>query len=74
MKELTDLFKSLDTDGSGKISATEIKKALYMIEYGEALYESLSFADIDGDEQIDLNEFLMGGIDINVFVNEDFVK
>ena len=64
----------LDKDKSGKVCICEIKKALYEIEYGEALYDSLKFADIDGDHQIDLNEFLMGGIDFNVFVNEDYIK
>ena len=64
----------LDEDKSGKVSINEIKKALYEIEYGEALYDSLKFADIDGDHEINLNEFIMGGIDFNVFVNEDYVK
>ena len=63
----------LDKDGSGKLSISDIKKAFYEIEHGEASYDSLKFEDINGDNYIDLNEFLLGGIDFNVFVNEDFI-
>ena len=38
------------------------------------MFDSLKCADIDGSNELDFNEFLMGGIDFNVFVNYNYIK
>lgn len=58
---LAKLFASVDTDGSGKISETEMKEAVAKA-YGKELEEDvfkkmMSAADTDGDGEIDLEEF-----------------
>lgn len=64
----------LDKDNSGKLSDMEIKKSLYEIENGEALYDCLRYGDIDGDNLIDFDEFLTCAIDVNIFMSESYLK
>lgn len=58
---LAKLFASVDTDGSGKISEDEMKKAIEKA-YGKALddkvlKEMMAAADTNNDGEIDLEEF-----------------
>ena len=58
---LERMFRSVDTDGSGKISEEEMRAAIKKV-YGEAtedetVTEMMMAADTDNDGVIDLNEF-----------------
>ena len=53
---------------------SEVKKTLYEIESGEAIFDAIMQADVDGSMDIDFNEFLMGTIDFNVFINDVYIK
>ena len=46
---LKNLFAKLDKDNSGSLCVSEIKKSLYEIENGEALFDCLRAGDINGD-------------------------
>ena len=60
-EELREAFKVFDKDGSGNISATELKQVMNTL--GEKLSDDdiasmIKGADIDGDGQISYTEFL----------------
>ena len=74
LEHLRELFEELDKDNDGNLSAKEIKQGCLMIEGGEALLDVLINADIDGNEKIDFDEFLIACIDQNIFSNEAFLK
>jgi len=64
--ELREAFKLFDKDGSGTISTSELREVMKSL--GEQLTngeveEMMREADVDGDGQIDFNEFvkMMGG-------------
>lgn len=61
MENLRRTFEIFDTDGSGKISSTELKQV--MEKLGEQLddfqiSEMIREADKDGDGEIDFDEFV----------------
>ena len=61
MEDLKRTFDIFDTDGSGKISSTELKEV--MSKLGEELNdfqisEMIREADKDGDGEIDFDEFV----------------
>ena len=49
VEQLKAIFEKLDKDGNGTLSVMEIKKSLFDIENGEALFDCLRYGDIDGD-------------------------
>lgn len=71
---LKTMFNKMDSDQNGTLSEMEVKKGLYEIENGEALFDCLRNADIDGDNKIDFDEFLACAIDVNVFVSDNYLK
>ena len=58
---LEAMFKTMDADGSGKVSEAEMKEAIMKV-YGEALDEAvlktmMTSADTNNDGEVDLDEF-----------------
>ena len=49
---MQELFEKLDEDKSGTVSMKEIKKGLFELENGEALFDCILNADIDGDGEL----------------------
>lgn len=67
-ERLSEAFQMLDRDSSGKISKDEIKKALKLDDVDDkTLAKYIQEYDLDGDGEIDYNEFLnmMGKVAIN---------
>ena len=73
VKELRNLFKKLDGDGTGSLSTKEIKKSLFDIDNGEALFDRLREKHY-GDDKITFDEFLACTIDFNIYQSEDFLQ
>ena len=66
-ERLSEAFQMLDRDSSGKISKDEIKKALKLDDLDDVTLEKyIKENDLNGDGEIDYNEFLnmMGKITI----------
>ena len=66
-ERLSEAFQMLDRDSSGKISKDEIKKALKLDDLDDVTLEKyIKEYDLNGDGEIDYNEFLnmMGKIKI----------
>lgn len=58
-KLLRDAFRAFDIDGSGKISADELKQILGNESDKSAVWTGLAkFGDLDGDGEIDIEEFV----------------
>lgn len=59
--ELKEAFENIDTDGSGRLTESELRtafKALGIHISDEALAKTIKDADVDGDGKIDFSEFL----------------
>ena len=63
IKELKELFLSLDNDGSGTLSFEELKEGLKDREDSFSLIEMLKKADTDGSGEVDYTEFIAATID-----------
>lgn len=60
-EEIVDAFKVFDTDGNGFISAAELKHIMFNLGENmtdEEIDEMIRQADIDGDGQINYEEFV----------------
>lgn len=71
--ELGELFRQIDTDGSGTLSITELEQALSQ-SHGfiqTELQEILAGIDLDGNQQLDYSEFLAATMQRNHFVKDD---
>lgn len=74
VKELSILFKQLDTDGSGTLTLDELIKGLDGFENKEKLIEILEGADTDGSGDINYSEFLAATMDDNIYLRNDYLK
>ena len=74
IKELKELFKSLDVNGDGSLSLEELQKGLRDKENGDKMLEVLKAADTDGSGEINYTEFLAATIDANIFMREDYLR
>lgn len=74
IKELKDLFMSLDNNGDGSLTMDELRKGLEGRENGETLLELLKAADTDGSGDINYTEFIAATLDANIFMREDYLR
>ena len=74
IRELKELFMSLDVNGDGSLTIEELTKSLKGKENGETILELLKSADTDGSGEVDYTEFLAATIDANVFMREDYLR
>lgn len=77
MPGLKELFKGIDTDGSGTITVDELRKALshwgHKISAIE-LEELMRFADVDGNGIIDYNEFVAATMHLSKLEKEEVMQ
>ena len=74
IKELKQLFMSLDVNGDGSLTLEELKKGLEGKENGDALLAIMKGADTDGSGEINYTEFIAATIDANIFLREDYLR
>ena len=74
IKELKNLFMSLDVNGDGSLSIEELQKGLKGQENGEQILELMKSADTDGSGEINYTEFLAATMDANIYLREDYLK
>lgn len=74
VKELSNLFKQLDTDFSGTITIDELIKGLQDYDNKDKLVEILRGADTDGSGDINYSEFLAATMDDQIYMREDYLK
>ena len=74
VKELSQLFKQLDSDGSGTLTLDELKKGLQGHENADNLIEILNGADTDGSGDINYSEFLAATMDEQIYLREDYLR
>ena len=68
------MFDKIDVDKSGKLSVKEIKRSLFEVENGEALFDCLRAGDANNDGEIDFDEFIACALNVNIFTNEQYLK
>jgi len=74
IKELKNLFMSLDKNGDGSLTLDELREGLRGKENGETLLEIMKSADTDGSGEINYTEFIAATIDTTVFLREDYLR
>lgn len=74
IRELKELFMSLDKNGDGSLTLDELRIGLQGKENGETLLKLLQAADTDGSGEINYTEFIAATIDANIFMREDYLK
>lgn len=74
VKELSNLFKQLDTDSSGTLTIDELKRGLDGYDNREKLIQILQGADTDGSGDINYSEFLAATMDEQIYLREDYLK
>mmetsp|Transcript_30038 Transcript_30038/g.39888 ORF Transcript_30038/g.39888 Transcript_30038/m.39888 type:complete len:157 (+) Transcript_30038:990-1460(+) len=74
IKELKEIFQTLDKDGNGSISFEELQNGLGARENGAELLELLRAADTDNSGTINYTEFLAATIDATTFTRESYLK
>ena len=74
IKDLKELFMSLDVNGDGSLTFEELKIGLKYKENGDALMELMKSADTDGSGEINYTEFLAATMDAKLFMREDYLR
>eukprot|EP00955_Chlamydomonas_euryale_P089729 364489-Chlamydomonas_euryale.AAC.8 len=74
---MKELFKSIDEDGSGTITVSEMRKA--MAQWGNKISEAelanlMAIADVDGDGLIDYNEFVAATMHMSKLEKEELLQ
>jgi len=63
IRELKNLFKSLDENGDGSLTMAELKIGLAGKENGDALLHIMRSADTDNSGEINYTEFIAATMD-----------
>jgi len=73
IRDLTEAFTSIDTDGSGTITIGEMHDALVRAELAlpEDLREIMDGMDLEGRGEVDYSEFLAASLDKRLYAHED---
>lgn len=74
IKDLKNLFMSLDKNGDGSLTIDELKIGLKDRENGDTLLKLLQAADTDNSGEINYTEFIAATIDANIYMREDYLK
>lgn len=74
IRELKDLFKSLDKNGDGSLTMEELRVGLKGKENGDALLHIMKSADTDNSGEINYTEFIAATMDAQVFMREDYLR
>ncbi|CAH0372815.1 unnamed protein product [Pelagomonas calceolata] len=86
LTQLRDVFREIDTDGSGTISTAELRRALEPhvahradsggLEAGDrdAAQSLMEAADVSGDQQIDYREFIAATMQRQLYLREENVR
>jgi len=74
IRDLKDLFISLDKNGDGNLTLDELRIGLQGKENGETLLSLLQAADTDGSGEINYTEFIAATLDANIFMREDYLR
>ena len=67
IKELKELFISLDVNGDGSLSIEEISKGIQGKENADSIMMMLQAADTDGSGDINYTEFITATIGANIY-------
>jgi calcium-dependent protein kinase len=75
IKEIKEIFQSIDTDNDGKITLEEMKKAISKgdinIKFDEDIFKKI---DTDNSGNIEYTEFISASIEKNVYMNEQKLR
>jgi calcium-dependent protein kinase len=75
IENLQNIFKSLDKNGDGLLSAEEIKEGMQNsgIQVPKALEDILKSVDLDGSGQLDYTEFLAATLEKKTYMKRDIL-
>ena len=75
IKEIKEIFQSIDTNNDGKITLEEMKKAISKgdinIKFDEDIFKKI---DTDNSGNIEYTEFISASIEKNVYMNEQKLR
>tara|TARA_B110000914_G_C15150994_1_gene303908 strand:- start:33 stop:443 length:411 start_codon:yes stop_codon:yes gene_type:complete len=74
IRELKELFKSLDENGDGSLTMDELRVGLKGKENGEAMLSIMKSADTDNSGEINYTEFIAATLDAQIFMREDYLR
>ena len=74
IRDLKEIFKSLDKNGDGSLTLEELRVGLQGKENGETLLDLLKSADTDNSGEINYTEFIAATIDVNIFMRQDYLR
>ena len=74
IRDLKEIFKSLDKNGDGSLTLEELRVGLQGKENGETLLNLMKSADTDNSGEINYTEFIAATIDVNIFMRQDYLR